>query len=192
MISITTIKKDRDLKVILSCTLLSILIFAIDTLIPLGVAGGVPYISVVLLSLWSKKKKLPLVFAVCSSMLTIIAYFTSPSGGELWKVLFNRGLALFAIWTTAILAQQRIKIAEEREAALSDLKILKGLLPMCANCKKIRDDQGDWNQMEFYIEHHTEAQFSHGLCPQCGDELYGGQEWYEISKLNKNKTKGPE
>ncbi len=49
-----------------------------------------------------------------------------------------------------------------------------GLLPICANCKKIRDDRGYWNQIELYIREHTDADFSHGVCPDCARELYPG------------------
>jgi hypothetical protein len=56
--------------------------------------------------------------------------------------------------------------------ALSSLKLLHGLLPICASCKKIRDDQGSWNLLEKYICQHTEAEFTHGLCPECEHRLY--------------------
>ena len=94
-------------------------------------------------------------------------------GGELWKVIFNRSLALFAIWTTAILSVQRKTIYDEKEKALLDLKILSGLLPICASCKKIRDDKGYWNKIELYIGDRSEAEFSHGICPVCAEKLYG-------------------
>lgn len=61
---------------------------------------------------------------------------------------------------------------EELSQALDQIKTLRGILPICANCKKIRDDQGYWNQVESYIRDHTEAQFSHGLCPECIEKLY--------------------
>ncbi|MCG3211957.1 MAG: hypothetical protein FOGNACKC_05603 [Anaerolineae bacterium] len=67
--------------------------------------------------------------------------------------------------------QQEKLIVELREA-LTQVKTLKGLLPMCASCKKIRDDQGYWQQVEFYIEDHSEAIFSHGICPDCFKKLY--------------------
>ncbi|MCP4695020.1 MAG: response regulator [Desulfobacterales bacterium] len=70
----------------------------------------------------------------------------------------------------------------ELEEALSNIKMLKGLVPICGKCKKIRDDNGFWNQLETYIEKHSEVLFSHGLCPECMDELYGEQEWYIKSK----------
>ncbi|RME47708.1 MAG: response regulator [Caldilineae bacterium] len=61
---------------------------------------------------------------------------------------------------------------KELEEALAKVKTLSGLLPICANCKKIRDDEGYWQQVELYIEEHSDARFSHGLCPDCARELY--------------------
>ena len=58
------------------------------------------------------------------------------------------------------------------QAALAKVKLLSGLLPICASCKKIRDDGGYWHQVEVYIQSHSEAEFSHGLCPDCVQELY--------------------
>ena len=56
--------------------------------------------------------------------------------------------------------------------ALKEIKILSGLLPICAACKKIRDDKGYWNQIESYINEHSEAEFSHSICPTCAKNLY--------------------
>jgi PAS domain S-box-containing protein len=56
--------------------------------------------------------------------------------------------------------------------ALNNVHTLRGIVPICANCKKIRDDQGYWNQVEAYVQDHTEAEFSHGLCPECAQLLY--------------------
>ena len=67
----------------------------------------------------------------------------------------------------------------ELENALDEIKILRGILPICASCKKIRDDAGYWNQIEAYIEKYTEAQFSHGICEECAEKLYGNEEWFK-------------
>lgn len=56
--------------------------------------------------------------------------------------------------------------------ALAKVKLLSGLLPICASCKKIRSDSGDWNEIEYYIKQHSEADFSHGICPKCIKQLY--------------------
>jgi PAS domain S-box-containing protein len=58
------------------------------------------------------------------------------------------------------------------QQALDDVKTLRGIVPICANCKKIRDDKGFWSQVEKYVSEHTEAEFSHGICPDCVKELY--------------------
>ena len=55
---------------------------------------------------------------------------------------------------------------------LKTIKILKGLIPICASCKNIRDDQGYWNQIEAYLQRHSELEFSHGICPECARKLY--------------------
>ncbi len=60
-----------------------------------------------------------------------------------------------------------------------EMKILRGLLPICANCKKIRDDKGTWNEVEVYVQEHSAALFSHGMCSNCLEKLYGDQAWYK-------------
>jgi signal transduction histidine kinase len=62
----------------------------------------------------------------------------------------------------------------ELSTALSEVKVLSGLLPICASCKKIRDDQGYWNQIESFIQRYSQAQFSHSICPECIQKLYPG------------------
>ena len=60
----------------------------------------------------------------------------------------------------------------ELQAALEQVKRLSGLLPICAHCKKIRDDAGYWQDVAVYIRDHSEAEFSHGICPECMETLY--------------------
>ncbi len=61
---------------------------------------------------------------------------------------------------------------QELSKALEQVKTLRGIVPICASCKKIRDDAGYWQQVEVYVREHTEAQFSHGICPDCLVRLY--------------------
>jgi hypothetical protein len=68
--------------------------------------------------------------------------------------------------------QAKGKLVTELQEALAQVKLLSGLLPMCSSCKKIRDDQGYWRQLEAYIHDHSEAQVSHGICPECAKKLY--------------------
>ena len=66
------------------------------------------------------------------------------------------------------------KLISELQKALKEVKTLSGLIPICSSCKKIRDDKGFWNQLELYIREHSEAEFSHGICPDCVEKLYPG------------------
>jgi len=69
--------------------------------------------------------------------------------------------------------EEREKLIHDLQKALSEVKTLKGIFPICASCKKIRDDKGYWNQVEVYIRDRSEAEFSHGICPDCMKKLYG-------------------
>ena len=80
----------------------------------------------------------------------------------------------------AALLRRSIRYAIERKKLLTELarsareiKTLRGFLPICANCKKIRDDKGSWTQIETYISDRSDAEFTHGLCPECVTKLYG-------------------
>jgi len=68
--------------------------------------------------------------------------------------------------------EERERLIGELQEALAKVKTLSGLLPICASCKRIRDDQGYWQQIEAYIRDHSEAEFSHSVCPECAKKLY--------------------
>ena len=82
--------------------------------------------------------------------------------------------------------QERETLIQELKDALNKIKTLEGIIPICSNCKKIRDDKGYWNNLEAYIERHSEAFFSHGICPECMAALYGDKNWYQ-RKGHRNK-----
>ena len=85
------------------------------------------------------------------------------------------GFMLIAIgvkqWLPQVV-QQQIKITDNLENSEKEVKILQGFLPICANCKNIRDDKGYWSEIESYIDRNSEAKFSHAICPDCINELY--------------------
>jgi len=68
--------------------------------------------------------------------------------------------------------EERKRLILELQEALVQVKTLSGLLPICAACKKIRDDHGYWHQVEVYVENHSNAEFTHGICPECAQRLY--------------------
>jgi len=74
---------------------------------------------------------------------------------------------------------ERDRVIRELQKSLAEVKTLRGFLPICAHCKKIRDNQGYWNRSESYIQAHSEAEFSHGICPDCARELYPDMKLHE-------------
>ncbi|KAF1081219.1 MAG: hypothetical protein GQF41_2487 [Candidatus Rifleibacterium amylolyticum] len=64
------------------------------------------------------------------------------------------------------------KIIADLQQALGEIKVLRGIIPICSSCKKIRDDKGLWNQVEQYLKEHTDSEFSHGICPECAAKIY--------------------
>ena len=74
------------------------------------------------------------------------------------------------------------QVVDKLRKALAEVKTLSGLLPICAGCKKIRDDKGYWNQLECYIRDHAHVEFSHGICPDCATKLYPDFDLFEEKK----------
>ena len=92
---------------------------------------------------------------------------------------YGQGVIFTAIDITGRKAAEaeRNRLIEELSTALAEVKTLSGMLPICSSCKKIRDDEGYWNQLEAYLEQHSAAQLTHGICPECAKQLY--PEYYE-------------
>jgi hypothetical protein len=155
-------------------------IFSIDLATPRGIAVGVLYVVPILLSLWDPRKSASRILAGVASLLIGVDYMLSPFGEEGWQSLGNRLLALLAVWTAMAFVEERRKaeqlreqsIVLARERALEEARTLRGLLPICSSCKKIRNDGGYWEQIEIYIRSRSDAEFSHGLCPECAKKLY--------------------
>ncbi len=98
-----------------------------------------------------------------------------------WYILItvNSLIVIVILWYLALsqvkrkqTEKERIKLIEELKENLAKVKALSGMLPICSSCKKVRDDKGYWNQIELYIQDHSEAEFTHGICPECTKKLY--------------------
>ena len=108
-------------------------------------------------------------------------YFSKPSNRWLEFHVHPAESGGLTVYFTDIsdrkLAELRLReTLTERDAALRDVQLLSGLLPICAGCKKIRDEQGAWHQMEEYISGHSQVRFSHGMCAECARQYYGDLE----------------
>jgi len=163
---------------------------ASDFLIPLGIAIGVLYIVPVLATLWIAGRGITTGAAIAATGLISLKFVLASQSGIPWMVLSNRAISVFVVWATALLVLQRKRneqtLREQQDAlrrandelerrvddAVKKLKILRGFLPICANCKNIRDEQGYWHAVEDYVTSRSEVNFSHGLCPVCLKQLY--------------------
>jgi CheY-like chemotaxis protein len=123
----------------------------------------------------SATREIPVIFMTALSDLIdevkglelgAVDYIIKPFQIETMLARINTHLTVVKLQTQL---QTRV---QELEAALDKVKLLSGMLPICANCKNIRDDKGYWHQVEVYIHNHSEADFSHGLCPDCAKKLY--------------------
>ena len=98
-------------------------------------------------------------FLISLLTITIFSFGLESARYTFSKLLDEKNQALF-------------KEKQELDRALKEIKTLSGLIPICSNCKKIRDDRGFWEQVDIYVTKHTEAAFSHSICPDCIKILY--------------------
>lgn len=137
-------------------------IFFADPLISLGPTVGILYaIPVALIGFWSSSKESRLVVitaTICTALLLLNLFIGSPT--ILHDDFLNRVLSIVAIWGIVIASLSRKRMAHE-------VKSLRGLLSMCSYCRRVRDSKDRWTTLEQLVYTHTEADFSHGICPDC-------------------------
>jgi hypothetical protein len=129
---------------------------------------------------WFIGKKTGIVFSTWPVMTMLYSGVVSGRNNsnfsiEIWVIAMY--LAFFIIVTLLlsklrITMQQRAGLITKLQNALNAVKELSGILPICANCKKIRDEKGYWHDVEVYISRHTKAEFTHGICAECANKLY--------------------
>ena len=111
----------------------------------------------------------------------------SGADGYIARPLSNRELLARMDSLVRILRaeRERDQLITELKKAISEIKRLSGLLPICSHCKKIRDDTGYWSQIESYIREHSDAEFSHGICPDCAKIHYPEFDLYDDDRPDK-------
>jgi hypothetical protein len=146
----------------------------------------------------AKKKKLHfslIIFLVCLMFTVLLWDHYLRQGDDMDRTVISNllllmgslfsiaaGLLTLSLETAESVLQKEVekRTAElqkrngDLEQAIRQIKVLQGFLPICASCKKIRDDEGYWQELETYVEKHSEAEFSHGLCQGCIKKLYPG------------------
>jgi len=118
-----------------------------------------------------KQKNFTFHHRLASGEIKDVEVFSGPvsRGGE--EVLFS---IIHDISERKTHEREREQLIVKLEQALAEIKTLRGILPICASCKKIRDAEGNWTILETYIRQYSEADFTHGICPDCAKQLYPG------------------
>jgi K+-sensing histidine kinase KdpD len=169
-----------------------LLIFNIATILAIGLLDYLTGIEIIIApfylipiscATWFGSRARGLISSVLSVMTIAASSFMAGNKFshlliDVWNLLMY--LAFFVIFTVVLSflkkdLEERRRLIAELQQTLGQVKQLSGLLPVCSSCKKIRDDNGDWKQMETYISNHSEVLFSHGICPECIERLYPEQ-----------------
>jgi len=125
----------------------------------------------------AKLKGIPVIFISAASNVKDIVMGFQAGGVDYITKPFQMEEVLARVKTQLDLKRQKELLVQrtlELEEALAKVRVMSGIIPICASCKKIRDDRGYWNQVEMFIRDHSDAMFSHGTCPECVENLYGG------------------
>ncbi|MGA2329088.1 MAG: hypothetical protein ABSH05_22720 [Bryobacteraceae bacterium] len=158
----------------------AVAVAALNSLIPRGLAAWLLQVAVVWSARsWATRREILTVAAGCSLCVFVGLWLSPESLVPPWIPLTNRALGIGAIWALAYahVMQRTAEAAHEKasaelEESRSQVRVLSGLLPICASCKRIRNEAGVWEQLEVYIRNRSEASFTHGLCAECLAQLY--------------------
>ncbi len=147
-----------------------------------AVSAGLFSGAILLLGFWLKPwPDVPTTLAMVVSLLT----------SNILGAGISRELQLWQRRHFVVLGHER-DLTATLEKALNEIKTLRGILPICMHCKKIRGDSGYWQQVEQYVTEHTDAQFSHGLCPDCMRTVYPDVDWEELRRKREEKSRSKE
>jgi hypothetical protein len=153
----------------LTYVLMAAAILALDALTGPYIQPPVMLVIPVILAAWYCNGRFALglvvVTALCRFLIAVYLEHSEPARDAVINALLRVGALGFIAYLGA---QTRRNLELARK-----VKVLEGLLPTCANCKKIRNERNEWEQIELYIMKHSEASFTHGFCPECYQKLYG-------------------
>ena len=138
----------------------------VETYVPLMSDGNFRGALEIYYDITARKQQLDKLLSRSSALVFFIAL------GLLLSIIIILFIENKNIFKRKQVEKERENLIAELQDAVAKIKTLSGLLPICSNCKKIRDDKGYWKQIEFYIREHSEAEFTHSMCPECAKNFY--------------------
>lgn len=140
----------------------------VDIRTPLGVADWLFELLLVwVAATWGGSREM-VVVALAGTATMLAGVWTSPAMlVPVWLGLLNRMVAICVMWAIMRVARARLLSEAARAKAAAEIKVLRGLVPICACCRRIRGGANQWHSVEAYITQHSEALFTHTYCPEC-------------------------
>jgi len=145
----------------------------VDRFTPLGMADWMAEASIVWIStVWGTVQEMRTVALVASAAM-LLGFWLSPNPYiPVWVDLANRMMIIGIVWIVVHASSLRLAAQEAALRASVQVKVLQGLLPICACCKSIRSETGEWHKLERYLSANSDVSFTHTYCPPCAEKLY--------------------
>lgn len=160
-----------------------VLAVLVDRFTPLGMADWMAEASIVWLSsVWGTVQEMRAVAAVASAAMLAGLWLSPNPYPSTWINLVNRLMVIGIVWIVVHASSSRLAAQEESLRAAARVKVLQGLLPICACCKSIRGQSGEWHKLENYLSANSNISFTHTYCPPCAEKLYPKAE--EVARSN--------
>ncbi|MBF0467461.1 MAG: hypothetical protein HQK61_01015 [Desulfamplus sp.] len=153
----------------LCCILIAFIVLLIDYVTGRHIEFPIAYALPVGMSAWRQRRGLAYAMAILLPLARVLFYFPWNAMQFIYTAALNAPITVLVLMIYAYLVDRTSWQTEELE---KELKRLEGILPICASCKKIRNEAGEYEQMEKYVTEHSQASFSHGICPECAKILY--------------------
>jgi hypothetical protein len=151
------------------CIIIALVVLVIDYYTGKDIRFPILYIIPIGLAAWSNHKALAYGLALILSLARFGFHFPWQETQSLFSAGINTVIRIFVLLLYAYLVARTEWQTRELK---KKVHVLEGILPICASCKKIRNDKGEYEQVEYYISKRSEAEFSHGICPECAQKLY--------------------
>ena len=151
------------------CILVAVIVFVIDYITGKSILFPILYVLPVGIAAWRGQKSTAYTMAILLPLLRVGFHFPWHETQSLSVAALNASIRALVLTLYAYLID---RIAWQTSALEKKVRILEGILPICASCKRIRNEKGEYEQIEKYITERSEASFSHGLCQECSKKLY--------------------
>jgi hypothetical protein len=167
--ALSSIERLYRQKTSISCLLASVIVLVIDYITGKHIEFPIAYALPVGMAAWVEQKGTAYGIAILLPLARVGFHFPWHETQSLSMAVLNAPITVLALILYAYLVD---RTAWQTRALEKKVRVLEGILPICASCKRIRDEKGDYEQIEKYITKHSEASFSHGICPECAKKLY--------------------